>query len=1701
MHDPANLKRAIQEQNWEEAARLLEVWRKENPDNAQGWYWTAVCLEHEGKLEEARHAAKRAAELDENHGATKSILCRLEALPATVLDSSGESLEDSSIPATEMDSFSSTPPATEIEGSKEQPSVKGPLWKEGETVEDRYEVRQVMRGGMGEVAFVFDRELELELAVKTPLPRVLASTSGRNRFIREAEAWIALGLHPNICTAFYLRELGGFPRLFIEYIDGGSLRNWLKFQKNRNLAEKLDLALQIASGMDHAHSFLWTDSEDVERRGIVHRDLKPANILLGSDGLARVTDFGLVGTGGAPELGVEVSESLQPEGNVWGTITMGGSVMGTPPYMPPEQWKGAHLANQAADIYAFGVILFEIFCGLRPFGLDPEIRKGRPELQLLRWKKIHLGSAPRNPMSLNPGLDAEIAELMLLCLAKDEAERPETFAVIGEILRGIYARVIRKPYPRPRPRASRLLADSLNNRGVSYQSLHRESQALKAWKEALEVDPHHREAGYNLALFRWRLRGATSKETDAAISELGGYRGDPEDINFSNWKDAYLRSRILILLEEWEQATENLRSCLEISENSSRVALDYALALCARADLSLKETPREITLQLGSRNDAASTLNLQTEKNAELWKSAAETLSRCGGPLRHDTRLLIAYALASHRLGKREAARRLMTQAIKSRPDLPTDVEKAAARILPGLSPRHRLEGVGSRIQQLEMSVEKNLAVALLADNRIAIWDLENGKLHRIHKLPDPRPRCIALDAARNVIYTAREVEAVSAMDLRTARIVHRLSPHSGFINDLEISSDGRRLLGVGTSRNVYLWNLDSHQFISSLPTDIGYLTRADLSPDCRRALIGGSNGTALLVDLETQEILHRLEGPDSIITALSLSPGARHAVVGNKDGQIRLWELDKPESPRSFHGHSETISFLSLDSSSGFLLSGGREGSLRLWEVGRGLSLRMIPFEGAIQDGVASADFSRVLVSAGTRNIWNIDFSEKPEWIPNWAIASPISAGAMESKARDFRKYLGQARRQIDEGSATEAIASMEAARQVPGFEKMPEILELNEELNRLFPKKKLRSDWEERVLEEHDFPIYGLDTDPEGSVILSAGADRKLRLHRSGNSVELGEGECCAERSIRIIKAGDRAFSGGLENDIHIWDLQEAGMIQKLQGHTGQINSLDLRFDEAFLLSASADSSLRYWDTSTGVCLKILEGHSQEVLDCAIHPSGDLAASCGDDGIILWNLSQGMAIASLTGHRGAVRAVLWTGDGRKLISAGADGMIRLWNPKTGKAIQILDVSNPVEVIALSGDDRFLFSGDRKGEIRLWDLRTRKTLSVFSKHHGRIHAIALSAENFRCFSASADGSLRIWYLDWIPETETLPLSKARATLEIYLDRRKIHGRNLWTAENLDGLRKELQGKGFGKVAGEDLERELQRISRAPDRPTFVEELELIQSQLRKSKVVREEQKPFRKLFIWGSIILLPMIFLFLSALPPSGPTYSFRERMEIRGAREADISSVLAGVHHPVVCDSLKMDEYVQLLRTSLRFDESVQAAHCISKLVRGSLAQEYFEILRSAGLNPGLRAKEKLIMMAFLAHVPESECRVFAEHLDDPDETIRNLAAESLAINPAPLCSELFLSSAVKEDPLIRTALSAHFSSFVAMSKLPAKELFPYLEEFTNAAWPGIRRNGAQSLMLFQGKAPRRCAKKLLGDRDEQVQQSARFYLANQR
>ena len=223
--DPRGLKReivqALKAERWEQALPKLELWCDHFPDHSRSWLNRGYCLVRLERYSEAVAAFDRCLELDPEsttaQGWRKKALTELDAAHsvAEVLAKTGAADERSAAAGNATRFVPGETAASNTFATLSAPD-QGRGWLAGMVVDGRYEVREVARGGMAVVSIAFDRELQRMVAVKTPLPSVLATEDGRARFQREAESWIALGVHPNICSAYYLQEIGGMPRLFIE---------------------------------------------------------------------------------------------------------------------------------------------------------------------------------------------------------------------------------------------------------------------------------------------------------------------------------------------------------------------------------------------------------------------------------------------------------------------------------------------------------------------------------------------------------------------------------------------------------------------------------------------------------------------------------------------------------------------------------------------------------------------------------------------------------------------------------------------------------------------------------------------------------------------------------------------------------------------------------------------------------------------------------------------------------------------------------------------------------------------------------------------------------------------------------------------------------------------------------------------------------------------------------------------------------------------------------------------------------------------------------------------------------------------------------------------------------------------------------------------------------------------------------------------
>ncbi|GAA3761574.1 Stk1 family PASTA domain-containing Ser/Thr kinase [Streptomyces tremellae] len=255
----------------------------------------------------------------------------------------------------------------------------------GQVVDGRYRVdARIAVGGMATVYRAVDTRLDRVVALKVMHPSLAVDAAFVERFIREARS-VARLAHPNVVAVFDQGAQGAYVYLAMEYVEGCTLRDVLRERGALRPRAALDILEPVLAALGAAH-----------RAGFVHRDMKPENVLIGDDGRVKVADFGLV----------------RSVGDATGTT---GSVLGTVSYLAPEQLEGLPAgAGPGVDVYACGVVLYEMLTGRKPHG-------GETPAQVVYQ---HLNEDVPAPSATAPGLAPALAALMARAAVRDPARRP-----------------------------------------------------------------------------------------------------------------------------------------------------------------------------------------------------------------------------------------------------------------------------------------------------------------------------------------------------------------------------------------------------------------------------------------------------------------------------------------------------------------------------------------------------------------------------------------------------------------------------------------------------------------------------------------------------------------------------------------------------------------------------------------------------------------------------------------------------------------------------------------------------------------------------------------------------------------------------------------------------------------------------------------------------------------------------------------------------------------------------------------------------------------------------------------------------------------------------------------------------------------------------------------------------------------------------
>ncbi|MCR5296360.1 MAG: protein kinase [Clostridiales bacterium] len=369
-----------------------------------------------------------------------------------------------------------------IEEQESTPAVSDAPFAKGSMLLDTYRVESdPIEGGMGSVWRVRHTGWNVDLAMKRPQAKMFANESSKQGFIDECQNWINLGLHPNIVSCYYVREIDGVPTIFSEWMENGDLEKHIRdgslYDGNEEEVQKrlLDIAIQYARGLRYAHE-----------QGLIHQDVKPANLLLTNDWQAKAADFGLANA--RAQLTVLEGDTTQQDPGKSLNAAAGGY---TPAYCSMEQMDGKQLTRRT-DIYSWAVSVLEMYYGSRPWANGPVAGMSCRE---------YMGDPEcRVPM---PG---KLRELLAQCMALNAEERPHDFGAIENELKKIWQEATGGDYPRREPRNAVDTAASLNNRALSYIDLGKDAEARQLLRQAEEKDSSQFLYHLNYALLQWNNR-------------------------------------------------------------------------------------------------------------------------------------------------------------------------------------------------------------------------------------------------------------------------------------------------------------------------------------------------------------------------------------------------------------------------------------------------------------------------------------------------------------------------------------------------------------------------------------------------------------------------------------------------------------------------------------------------------------------------------------------------------------------------------------------------------------------------------------------------------------------------------------------------------------------------------------------------------------------------------------------------------------------------------------------------------------------------------------------------------------------------------------------------------------------------------------------------------------------------------------------
>jgi WD40 repeat protein/predicted Ser/Thr protein kinase len=981
----------------------------------------------------------------------------------------------------------------------------------------RYRVVRVLgEGGMGTVYEAEQDNPRRTVALKV-IRAGLTSDILLQRFAREAQILGRLH-HPGIAPVYDAGVAeGGQPYFAMELIAGVPLDQYAR-EHALDARGRLELVARVCDAVQHAHE-----------RGVIHRDLKPANIMVEASGQPRVLDFGVAR---AADLGLTAG----------GGRTEAGQLVGTLSYMSPEQASGDPSAIGArGDVYALGVILYELLAQRLPYRLDG--------LPLPEAARVIREQEPSRLGSIDGRLRGDVGTIVAKALEKDPARR---YASAGELAADIRRHLSHEPI-RARPpsalyqlrkfaRRHRALVAAVLGIGLALAAGTVVSVlfAVRAGQNAREADANARQARENERQGRYQTYRARLAAAAAALSHhdvadaARQLKEAPEELR--GWERRHLLARL-------DDSDVVLPPCYLLRRGPSgfrrAVIGPDALVVTDEAGGLISSTPRR---------DAPGALTTIHSADDTTWL-AAEIVDRPGGVIR----LLESTG--------RERLLRLLpghhgASGVHFSPDgkrlavLQDDSSISICDVAACRQTAHLRWDAGIFIAMAFREDGRRLAVA--ADRpTVSVWDADAGRVVVELHTHMAKVTAVAFHPRGDRLLTASPDGSVHQWDLRARREVEcPYERHEGEVRAVAYSPDGLRVASAGVDRTVRLWRAEGRQEEAVLHGHTRSVVALAFSRDGRRLASWQDDGGVRLWDTGPGATLPVLRGHTSYVYPVAYTPDGRRIASGSWDGTVRLWDAATGQAvpaPLPQGGFVRALA-LSPDGTRLFTMGDETDG-LRVWDV-------------------ASHRHVATYKTADNR-LWAVAY--RPG-VAHVAVLGPGHVIEVLDAATGERLTTVDAGARLEWWPLRRVLAYSPDGRLLAGPYEGNQVGLWEAETYRLVG-----------TLAGHEGTVLSVAFSADGLRLASAGADSLIRVWdiASKDCLRTLRGHADEVFAAVFHPTESRIASGGRDRLVRLWDADTGEELVRLPGHSDYVFSLAFSPDGKTLVSSSGDATLRLWDT----------------------------------------------------------------------------------------------------------------------------------------------------------------------------------------------------------------------------------------------------------------------------------------------------------------------------------------------------------------------------------------------------------------------------------------------------------------------------------------------------------------------------------------